>query len=70
MSRRCSSPQALDAYVFIKNCLNADNYCIKNTDNEIETLRKLNLRKEIDKQLGIIESFIANPHHTQIRSTL
>ena len=64
MSRRCSSAQALDAYVIIKDSLEHPDYCINEYDCETTTKRKLEKLAKIKDALNIVASFIDNPDRT------
>lgn len=61
MSRRCSSTQALNAWIVVQDAIEHPDYCIDEHDSASVTERKLALRKKIKDAMNIISSFIANP---------
>ena len=64
MSRRCSSAQALDAWVVIRDALANPNFCINEDDNETITRHKLDTQNKLRQAITIMASFIANPDRT------
>lgn len=66
MSRRCTSANALDAWVVIRDALANPNFCVEEDDSETVTRSKLDTQNKIRQAIIIISSFIANPERVQI----
>ena len=66
MSRRCSSAQALDAWIIIRDALANPTFCIAEEDSESVTRFKLDQQNKLREAVGIMASFIANPERVPI----